>query len=109
VFSTDATITTPGGRAQGVEAIRAQASANHLPDVVTQHLLVDLVLDIEGDRATARANSVNVFARGEGRYAPPSVFRIGAVSRFELARTSDGWRIATMLMQPIWADGERPA
>jgi 3-phenylpropionate/cinnamic acid dioxygenase small subunit len=108
VFAADATITTPGGHADGLPAIHAQAVRNHDPEVATQHRQSDLVIDLDGDRATARANYVGVFAQGEGRYAPPSVFRIGAVYRLELVRTPDGWRIRSMRMDPVWADGERP-
>jgi 3-phenylpropionate/cinnamic acid dioxygenase small subunit len=108
VFAADATVTTPGGQAQGLDAIHAQATRNHIPEVATQHRMSDLVLDLDGDRATVRANYVGVFAQGEGRFAPPSVFQVGSIYRFELVRTTDGWRIRSMLMQPVWADGERP-
>lgn len=107
-FAADATISTPGGQAEGLGAIRAQAVRNHIPEVATQHRASDLVIDLDGDRATARANYVGVFAQGQGRYAPPSVFQVGSVYRFELVRTPDGWRIRSLQMEPVWADGERP-
>lgn len=108
VFADDATITTPGGQSTGAEAVRAQAVANHIPEVRTQHRMSDLIVDLDGDRAGARANYVGVFAKGDGKYAPPSVFQIGSVCRFELVRTADRWQIKSFTMHPVWADGERP-
>jgi 3-phenylpropionate/cinnamic acid dioxygenase small subunit len=107
VFTADAALTTPGGHAEGIDAILAQAGRNHDPAVRTQHLMGDLVLDLDGDRASARANYVGVFAKGEGRFAPPPVFQIGSVYRLGLVRTAEGWRIRSMEMQPTWAAGER--
>lgn len=108
VFATDATLTTAGGHAEGLDAILAQAERNHDPAVRTQHLMSDLVLDLHGDRACARANYVVVVAKGEGRLAPPPVFQIGSVYHLELLRTPEGWRIQSMEMHPTWAIGERP-
>jgi hypothetical protein len=108
VFTADATIATPGGRSQGIEAILAQAGRNHDPAVRTQHLMGDLVLDLDGDRAVGRANYVGVFAKGDGPLAPPPVFRIGSVYRLGFARTPDGWRISSMAMHPTWSEGTRP-
>jgi 3-phenylpropionate/cinnamic acid dioxygenase small subunit len=108
VFAEDATITTPGGRAQGLDAIVAQATRNHTPELRTQHLVTDLVVDLDGERARARANYLAVFATGSGDPAPSPRFQIGSVYRFELVRTTGGWRLHTMEMLPTWAVGERP-
>lgn len=108
VFAEDASVTTPGGHAEGIEAVVAQASRNDAADLRTQHLVTDLVVDLDGDRAFARGNYVGVFATGEGSPAPPPQFQIGSVFRFALARTADGWRLRSMEMQPVWAIGERP-
>ena len=108
VFATNASIATPGGRAEGIDAIVAQASRNHTPELRTQHLLTDLVVDVDGDRAHARANYLGVFATGDGALAPAPHFQIGSVYNYELVRTSDGWRVHSMEMRPTWAIGERP-
>jgi hypothetical protein len=108
VFGEDASITTPGGHAEGLDAIVAQAARNHTPELRTQHLATDLVIDLDGDRARARANYVGVFAVGSGDPAPAPRFQIGSVYRFDLVRTADGWRLHSMEMLPTWAAGERP-
>ena len=108
VFAEDAAITTPGGHAEGLDAIVAQAARNHAPELRTQHLATDLVIDLDGDRARARANYVGVFAIGSGDPAPAPRFQIGSVYSFDLVRTGDGWRLHAMEMLPTWAVGERP-
>jgi hypothetical protein len=108
VFAEDAAVTTPGGHAEGIDAIAAQAARNHTPELRTQHLATDLVVDLDGGRARARANYVGVFAVGSGDPAPAPQFQIGSVYRFELIRTADGWRLHSMEMLPTWAVGERP-
>jgi 3-phenylpropionate/cinnamic acid dioxygenase small subunit len=108
VFAADGSITTPGGHAEGIDAIVAQAARSHTPELRTQHLATDLVIDLGGDRARARANYVGVFAVGSGDPAPAPQFQIGSVYRFDLVRTADGWRLHSMEMLPTWAVGERP-
>jgi 3-phenylpropionate/cinnamic acid dioxygenase small subunit len=107
-FADDASITTPGGHAEGIDAILAQASRHEDPGLRTQHLMSDLVVDLDGDTATARANYVGIFARGEGELAPPPVFEVGFVYRLGLVRTAGGWRIRSMVQHPTWVNGERP-
>jgi 3-phenylpropionate/cinnamic acid dioxygenase small subunit len=108
VFAEDGAITTPGGHAEGLDAIVAQAARNHTPELHTQHFATDLVVDLDGDRARARANYVAVFAVGSGDPAPAPQFQIGSVYRFDLVRTGDGWRLHSMEVFPTWAAGERP-
>jgi hypothetical protein len=108
VFPEDATITTPGDHAQGLDAIVAHATRNHTPELRTQHLVTDLVVDLDGDRAQARANYLGVFAIGSGDPAPTPRFQIGSVYHVELVRTTDGWRLHSMEIVPTWALGEPP-
>jgi hypothetical protein len=108
IFVDDTSVTTPGGHARGVDAVVAQARRNHNPEVSTQHLATSLVVDLDGDRAVARANVVGIFAAGEGSPAPAPRYQLGLVYRFELARTPAGWRVHSMEQRPVWAAGERP-
>src|SRR4029453_11267487 len=79
VFAEDGAITTPGGHAEGVDAIVAQAARNHTPELHTQHFAAGLVVDLGGHRARARANCVAVFAVGSGDPAPAPQFQICSV------------------------------
>jgi SnoaL-like domain len=108
IFVPEATVTSPGGHAEGIDAIAAQARRNHRPDLHTQHLATDLVVDLDGDSAQARGNYIGVFATRNGSLASAPQFQIGSVYRFGLVRTTDGWRMRSMEMHPTWAAGNAP-
>jgi hypothetical protein len=90
VLTEDVRVTTPGGTAQGLDAVVAQARRNH--DEVTQHLFTNVVVDLDGDRASAGAESLIALAER----------RLGSRYAFELARTAAGWRIDALTVKPIW-------
>jgi hypothetical protein len=113
----DATARTPGGTAEGRDAMIAQASRNHRPDQPIQHLITNLLVDLDGDRADARANLVVHFGPPDGAtagpvapgpgapLAPPVEFTLGEVYRFELVRTPEGWRFSRIETSPVWTAG----
>jgi hypothetical protein len=96
VFTPDATIdyTTFGGIKGDFAAIRAflQASMPHFSGY--QHLIANIVLEIDGDEARGRTACLNpmVIDRGDG--SEPHVFFCGLWYRDRLVRTAQGWRIA---------------
>jgi hypothetical protein len=95
VFAPDVSISTPGGRARGIEAVVAQARRNH--DVPTQHFVTDLLIALDGDSATIGANLLVAFVR-EG--SEPEV--MGERYAFDAVRTADGWRLASVEAVPLW-------
>ena len=101
----DSTAQTPGGLAQGREAVIAQATRNHQVYDRLQHLLSGVLVDLDGDRAEIRANLVGVFGNAP---ADQPARAIGAVYRFETVRTRDGWRIASVDVRLVWRQGEAP-
>ena len=77
----DVAVSTPGGTAQGIDKVVAQARRNH--EVPTQHVITNVLVDLDGDRATAGANLIVNFpdaTQGE-RYA------------FDAAKSDEGWRL----------------
>jgi hypothetical protein len=110
----DATVRTPGGQAAGRDAVVAQARRNHPADQRFQHVITNLLVDLDGDRATARANlAVHITVPGdgpaaEGAPAPAPRASIGEVYRFGLARTGAGWRFASVEIEPVWLTGTLP-
>lgn len=103
IFTGDATASTPGGRADGLDAVVAQAGRNHSADDRIQHVITDVVVDLDGDRAAVRANLVVTFARGAGLPAPRR--QLGEVYRFTARRTPAGWRLASVESTPVWHVG----
>ena len=111
LLAEDVVVRTPGGTAEGREAVVAQASRNHRPEQPIQHLITNLLVDLDGDRAAARANLVVHFGATDGGAgpttapAPQVVYTLGEVYHFGLVRTPDGWRFARIETTPVWYSG----
>lgn len=100
LFTEDAEVTTPGGTATGHDALVEQARRRHSSDRGIQHVITNLLIDLDGDRATVRANLLVSFAKTGPDDAQP--FLLGEVYRFELRRTADGWRFTRLGSTPVW-------
>jgi hypothetical protein len=100
LFTDAASVSTPGGEVRGHHALVTQARSRHSNDEGIQHLITNLLIDQGGDQATVRANLLVTFAKtGVG---DPSPFVLGEVYRFNLERTSSGWRITRLTSTPVW-------
>ncbi|EIV92720.1 nuclear transport factor 2 family protein [Frankia sp. QA3] len=107
LFSTDATVTTPGGTATGHDAIVEQARRRHSVDAEIQRIVTNLLIDRHGhDRAVVRANLLVSFARTGP--ADPTPFVLGEVYDLALRRTRAGWRLTNLTSTPVWTIN-RPA
>jgi hypothetical protein len=117
LFTDDATVTTPGGTARGRATVLALAERNHRPEIVTQHVSTNLLVHVDGDRATVRGNLVVHVAPPTGPDVPPTTppalaptagFTLGEVYRIDCQRTGDGWRFSKVHTIPVWQSGKRP-
>lgn len=99
LLAEDVTVATPGGSAQGIEAVVDQARRNHSVDA-THHIMATIDVDVDGDQATARANSIATFVPSAGR--PRACLIHGERYRFRAVRTSDGWRLSRVEVSPVW-------
>lgn len=104
LFVEDASVHTQGGLATGRDAVVAQATRNHGEYEHLQHTIANVLIDLAGDRAEARANMVAGLVR-EG-LRPEVVF--GGVYTFGLLRTAGGWRFARLAARQVWRN-EEPA
>jgi hypothetical protein len=102
VLTEAVTVDTPGGSSQGVDAVAEQARRNHAVDR-TQHVITNVLIELEGDRATAGANLVVTFADG-----PEPLRTHGERYRFEALRTPAGWRLSRVQVTPVWTSGAVP-
>jgi 3-phenylpropionate/cinnamic acid dioxygenase small subunit len=109
VFTPDASIdyTSSGGVAGVLPEVRAWL-AEVLPRFeASQHLLANLEIRVEGDRATSRAYFFNPMVR---RLPDGSadVFYVGGYYLDRLRRTGGGWRIEERLEKQAWIDRRAP-
>jgi 3-phenylpropionate/cinnamic acid dioxygenase small subunit len=100
LFTEDATVSTPGGTATGHEALVAQARRRHSEPEGIQHLITNILIELDGDRASVRANLLVTFAEG---VADPAPYQLGEVYRMQLVLTHSGWRISDLSTTPTWS------
>jgi hypothetical protein len=112
IYAQDASASAPGGDAEGLDAIVALVARNHIPEDRSQHLVGDVVVDLDGDTARVRANVVAGFAPSlpadpdAGSLLPPPVeVTFGTVYRYGAVRTSDGWRLSRVEIDRLWFSG----
>jgi hypothetical protein len=130
LLAEEVTARTPGGAKEGRDTVIALARKNHRPGWGSEHVITNLLIDLDGDRAKVRANLVVHSAPGgtsdsesrsdsdsrsgsDGTSPPPLLapkvtFTLGEVYRFEVVRTSQGWRFSQVDALPIWYWGTRP-
>jgi hypothetical protein len=108
ILADDVTVRTPGGSAEGREAVAAQGRRNHT--VRTQHAISDVLIQLDGDRAEARANLIVTFAPDpgsslvvNGQEQRDSYLTLGEVYRFGAVRTEHGWRLSRIETEPRWS------
>ena len=95
----------PGGRLEGIEAILARTRGALEPLDASQHLLGNVVAEVDGDTARAtcyfQAQHVRAGTPGGDTYV------IAGSYTDTLARTPDGWKIAERVQVYLWRDGNR--
>jgi SnoaL-like domain len=108
----DAAVRTPGGWAEGREALIDQVKRNHPPDQRFQHVTTNILVDLDGDRAKVRANLVVHITTPDDAPAdapaPPPRCTLGEVYRFQLVRTPGGWRFSHVETVRLWVAGTLP-
>ncbi|MEV0033604.1 nuclear transport factor 2 family protein [Nocardia sp. NPDC050793] len=107
IYTADASATTPGGTAQGVDAMIAQAGRNHSADQRIQHFISNVIIDLQGDTAAVRANMIATFTPVVAATLTEPKYTLGGIYEFDAVRTSQGWRLSRVQTTPHWAIGTR--
>jgi SnoaL-like domain len=97
----------PGGHADGFSAILARARGALEPLDASQHLLGNVLLDVDVDADSARATCY--FQAQHVRAGTPGgdMYIIAGSYTDTLTRTADGWKIAERVQEYLWRDGNR--
>lgn len=104
IYDPTIVVHSPRGEFRGLDDIVARVARADADPERTQHFFTDVVVDVDGDRAVARANQlVQFFLPG----APPHRTS-GLRVRYELARRGDGWRLTGAEHTLAWLVGDLP-
>ena len=99
IYTDDAVVQSPqGGELRGVDELIAFLRRSHVDGLRTQHLPPGVLVDVDGDRAKASANSLTYFYRdGEPPHRTGSVRMI-----WDAVRTPRGWRVREARIAVVW-------
>lgn len=93
------------GTPQGIPAITAAIRGTIADLDATQHLTGNVLVEIDGDRATASCYLISQHVR-RGQVGGEE-YMIGGRYHDELVRTPPGWRIRTRRLDRMWTSGNR--
>lgn len=109
LFTSDAVIdyTSSGGiRGTPDEALGFLTKAL-VPFTMTQHLVTNHRIQVDGDRATCRSDFYNPMGRPDGK-GGLVMFFVGGAYTDALRRTAEGWRFTERVEQMLWLSGDVP-
>ncbi|MEU0879844.1 nuclear transport factor 2 family protein [Lentzea sp. NPDC005914] len=99
VFTSDVAVYSPrNGEIRGRAELAAFMRQAEVADEHTQHVTTDVIVDVDGDQATASANSVVYFFRADEAPHRTSGLRLACTA----TRTPDGWRLSESRTRLLW-------
>ncbi|HYC21608.1 MAG TPA: nuclear transport factor 2 family protein [Candidatus Bathyarchaeia archaeon] len=107
VFTPDARIdyTTSGGIQGRFPEVKDWLAKTLVHFPMTQHLVTNLQIEIQGDRATSRAYFYNPMGEPKPEGPGLKLFFVGGYYLDKLTRTPAGWRISERFEQQAWMAG----
>lgn len=105
VFTPDARVDYGSAVCEGVAAIIEKVRGSIQMLDATQHIVSSHRVTIDGDTASSSCQLFSQHVR-KGT-AEGELYTIGGRYHDELVRTSDGWRIATRVLERLWTQGAR--
>jgi hypothetical protein len=109
LFAEDGVIAFPMSRHEGAAGMAEYHRATLAVFAATQHLGSPAVVELDGDRATLRANLMSTHVHHAHNARPqgdlPPLFATGTFVNGEARRTARGWRLTLLSFRLLWADG----
>ncbi|MFJ9458549.1 nuclear transport factor 2 family protein [Kitasatospora sp. NPDC101447] len=91
---------------RGREAIRAKVEEAEAPYAAMQHHILNLHVDVDGDRATGIGYMWFTAVATPGRAGAP--YSMGGPYDWEFRRGPEGWLLVRQRLDVRWTDGEDP-
>jgi hypothetical protein len=112
IFTADARVEFPISHHEGVNGLATYHREALAKFDRTQHLNSGAVIDLDGDRATVRANLISTHVH-RSVPSPPGAERVphfitGTYVDGEARRTALGWRLRRLSFRLAWATGSPP-
>lgn len=101
----DVTAEMPIGTVHGRDALLAHIRRGMALFDRTVHLGTNAVIEVDGDRATARGSQLSTHVLADGS---DGLFISAGHADTELIRTADGWRISASALRVVWTQGSPP-
>ncbi|RSN55637.1 MULTISPECIES: nuclear transport factor 2 family protein [Actinomadura] len=112
VFAEEVASKDPSGApVRGRDAVIAGAAAAHSPGERSQHLVHNVLIDVDGDRADVTASVVVILSDDtapEGAIAPEPKLTISSRLRYGAVRAPEGWRVSSIDGDLVWASHKQP-
>jgi hypothetical protein len=96
LFTEDIVVKSPRGEARGIGALIELVRSGHDTYVRTLHSKSNLIIEVDGETATVRANDIAVFVIDDKTEAIAAGFH-----RYGARRTEDGWRFDHLEITPV--------
>ncbi|MGH3932636.1 MAG: nuclear transport factor 2 family protein [Pseudonocardiaceae bacterium] len=112
IFTADARVEFPVSHHEGVDGLATYHREALAKFARTQHLNSGAVIDLDGDRATIRANLISTHvhrsaASPQGTDRAP-LFTTGTYVDGDARRTTHGWRFRRLSFRLVWVTGSPP-
>ena len=105
IFAEDATAIFAAGKFEGLTAITDYGREAHKSFAVLQHVITDHIVELDADKASAKANLVCYAVATDWQPDKQMPFMIGGYYKIELTRTPQGWRIVHLVLDYLWSNG----
>lgn len=109
LFTADVTVEFPHASHEGLDGLVEFHRRSLSAYAVTQHLGSPAVVEIDGGKATLKANAIATHVhRPENVAAVGPIFASGSAVRGEAELTGAGWRLRRLSFQKLWMTGQPP-
>lgn len=109
LFLDDASVSLPPGDEdhRGMAGLAAYHERTMAPFGPTHHVFANYLINLQGDRASFRANTlVTHVIQGSNQAAESHLFIAGGVLTGTALRVGNTWKFSRVKLDPVWRQGE---